>query len=229
MEQLLRHSPWYDSISDDARAQVRHDILEKYLNTSAALGHYGQIQHHWFGVLEGMLKLCANSSDGRTVTLGCQSAGSWFGEGTLLRGFPRLLDIIALRPSRVALLPLETFDWLRQTEPSFTEFLLRQVNERLHWHMGSFIAHRLLDSDRIVALSLVGLIHPLPHPSGEHALQISQEELANLATVSRQRCNAALAKLRDLGLVHLEYGVVIITDPKRLKAFAEYENDAFVR
>ncbi len=42
------------------------------------------------------------SGDGRSVTLGGLSAGSWFGEGTLLRGMPPTADVIALRPSRVA-------------------------------------------------------------------------------------------------------------------------------
>jgi CRP-like cAMP-binding protein len=221
VDELLEHSAWYRNIGPAARAQARRDIIERAIASGALLGHYGETQHYWFGVLEGMLKLSVNAPDGRTVTLGSQSVGSWFGEGTLLRGHPRQLDITALRRCRVALLPFETFDWLRRTEPTFVEFLLLQVNERLHGCMSSFIAHRLLDSDRLVARALVGLTHPLPHPSGERCLLISQEELANLATVSRQRCNAALAKLRALGLVQLEYSTVTVVDLPRLQAFAE--------
>ena len=57
---------------------------------------------HWYGAIEGLLKWTVPSGDGRSVTLGGLSAGSWFGEGTLLRGTPRTADVIALRPSRVA-------------------------------------------------------------------------------------------------------------------------------
>ena len=57
---------------------------------------------HWYGAIEGLLKWTVTSGDGRSVTLGGLSAGSWFGEGTLLRGTPRTADVIALRPSRVA-------------------------------------------------------------------------------------------------------------------------------
>jgi CRP/FNR family transcriptional regulator, cyclic AMP receptor protein len=70
-------------------------------------------------VLEGLLKWSINATDGRTVTLGGQSVGSWFGEGTLLRGQPRKADLVALRSSRVAMMPFETFDWLRRTQPAF--------------------------------------------------------------------------------------------------------------
>lgn len=127
--------------------------------------------------------------------------GSWFGEGTLLRGRPRRADLVALRHSRVATLSFETFDWLRRTEPGFNEFLLQQINERLHWFMGNFAAHRLLDTDKLVARALVGLVHPLLNPRGERHLTISQEELANLAAVFRQRCNQSLLALKRLGLV----------------------------
>lgn len=136
------------------------------------------MQHHWYGVLEGLLKWSINAPDGRTVTLGGQSVGSWLGEGTLLRGQPRKSDLVALRHSRVAMIPYEAFDWLRRSEPAFNEFLLQQINERLHWFMGNFAAYRLLDTDGLVARALVGLVHPLLNPRGERYLMISQEELA---------------------------------------------------
>jgi hypothetical protein len=65
----------------------------------------------------------------------------------------------------------------------FNEFLLRQINERLHWFLSNFAAHRLLDNYRLVARALVGLVHPMQNPQGELHLIISQEELANLSAV----------------------------------------------
>lgn len=217
IEDLLNHSPWFTALSEPARAQVRATIVERVLAAGELLGHDGERQHHWFGVAEGLLKWSINAADGRTVTLGGQSVGSWFGEGTLLRQQPRRSDLVALRPSRVALLPFETFDWLRRSEPSFNEFLLAQLNERLHWFMGDFAAHRLLDADRLVARALLGLVHPLLNPLGENHLQISQEELANLATVSRQRCNQSLLALARDGVLSLEYGAIRILDRAALQ------------
>jgi CRP-like cAMP-binding protein len=119
------------------------------------------------------------------------------------------------------LLPYETFDWLRRTEPAFSEFVLLQINERLHWFMGSCEAHRLLTTDQQVARALVGLVHPLLNPCGEWHLIISQEELANLATVSRQRCNQSLKTMQREGLVHLAYGCIIILNLNALQCFAD--------
>jgi CRP/FNR family cyclic AMP-dependent transcriptional regulator len=220
VDALLAGSPWYGRIGDAARRQVRTDIVERALGVGESLGYEGESQRHWYGVLEGLLKWSINSADGRTVTLGGQSVGSWFGEGTLLRGQPRRADLVALRHSRVAMLPFETFDWLRRTEAEFNEFLLQQINERLHWFMGNFAAHRLLDTDRLVARALLGLVHPLLNPLGVNHLQLSQEELANLATVSRQRCNQSLLALARDGVLSLEYGAIRILDRPALQTRA---------
>ena len=221
VDALLADSTWFRQINEAARQQVRADIVERSISAGESLDHQGESQRHWYGVLEGLLKWSINAHDGRTVTLGGQSAGSWFGEGTLLREQPRRADLVALRHSRVAMLPFETFDWLRRTEAEFNEFLLRQINERLHWFMGNFAAHRLLDTDRLVARALVGLVHPLLNPRGERYLTISQEELANLATLSRQRCNRSLMAMKREGLVQLAYGAIVVVDLDALQRRAE--------
>lgn len=218
---LLSGSSWFLKLSQAAQEQVRNDVSETDLVAGASLGHYGNMQHDWYGVLEGLLKWSIDGPDGRTVSLGGQSVGSWFGEGTLLRGVPRKANLIALRPTRIAQLPFETFDWLRQTEPSFNNFLLHQINERLHWFMGNYVAHRLGNADQLVARALVGLLHPLLNPQGQMKLLISQEELANLATVSRQRCNESLLALRKEGVISGEYGAVQILNFDALQRWME--------
>jgi CRP-like cAMP-binding protein len=177
-----------------------------------SLSHHGEQQHAWYGVLEGLVKWAITAPDGRTVSLGGQSVGSWFGEGTLIRNTPRQSDLVALRHSRVAQIPFDTFDWLRHHRPSFNDFLLMQVNERMHWFMGNYAAQGLLDTDSQVARALMGMVHPLLNPRGERHLQLSQEELANLAAVSRQSCNSALMRFKNAGLVRSAYGGIVVLD-----------------
>ncbi|ROT45782.1 Crp/Fnr family transcriptional regulator [Pusillimonas sp. NJUB218] len=217
-DELLAGADWYITLSDSAQTLVKRDLIERHVSSGDALGHQGEIQLHWFGVMDGLLKWSVSAIDGRSVTLGGQSVGSWFGEGTLVRGKPRQSDIIALRHSRVAMLPRTTFNWLRQNEPAFNEFLLRQINERMHWFMGSMAAHRLLDAEHLVVRALWGLVHPLLNPLGLRHLLISQEELANLAMVSRQRCNMTLVTLKREGLIELGYGAISIRDVDALAA-----------
>jgi CRP-like cAMP-binding protein len=219
--QLLELSGWFPHLAPEAQARVLEDMREEHVAAGAALCRRGDVPRHWYGTLEGLLKWSATSEDGRSVTFGGLSVGSWFGEGTLLRAVPRSADIIALRDSRVAVLPIDTFEWLHDTQMSFNHFLLAQINERLHWFMGNYAAHRLLDADSQVARALAGLFHPWLHPLGQKHLETSQEEIANLSGLSRQRCNAALNRLREAGLLRIEYGGITVVDVEGLRRFGE--------
>jgi CRP-like cAMP-binding protein len=219
--ELLERSVWFPALDGEGRSRVLEDMREEPVAAGAALCRRGDTPLHWYGTLEGLLKWSITSDDGRSVTFGGLSVGSWFGEGTLLRAAPRSADIIALRDSRVALLPLDTFEWLHQTQLSFNHFLLSQINERLHWFMGNYAAHRLLDADSQVARALAGLFHPWLHPGSDVHLQTSQEEIANLSGLSRQRCNAALNRLREAGLLRIEYGGITVVDLEGLRRFVE--------
>jgi len=218
---LLQNSAWFPLLDEIAQHRVAEDLREVDVAAGSALCHRGDLPLHWHGAIEGLLKWTVTSDNGRSVTLGGLSAGSWFGEGTLLRGAPRTADIIALRPSRVALLPLETFEWLHATQRAFDHYLLRQINERMHWFLGNFTAHHLLDTDSQVARALAGLFHPWLHPCTDPHLQVSQEEIANLSGVSRQRCNAALKVLQAQGILQIEYGGITVVDLAALRRKVE--------
>lgn len=214
---LLESSAWFPQLDGPAQQRVVEDLREAEVPQGGALCRRGDMPLHWYGAIEGLLKWTVTSDHGRSVTLGGLSAGSWFGEGTLLRGVPRTADIIALRPSRVALLPAETFEWLHATQRAFDHFLLRQINERMHWFLGNFTAHHLLDTDTQVARAVAGLFHPWLHPGSDLHLQVSQEEIANLSGVSRQRCNAALKLLEAEGVLQIEYGGITVVDLPALR------------
>ena len=91
----------------------------------------------------------------------------------------------------------------------------------MHWFLGNFTAHHLLDTDSQVARALAGLFHPFLYPGADTHLQISQEEVANLTGVSRQRCNAALKRLQEAAIVEIEYGGITVLDLPRLRKFAD--------
>nr|WP_235838029.1 Crp/Fnr family transcriptional regulator [Chitinasiproducens palmae] len=209
---LLEQSAWYAALSDAARQRVLAQMLEAEVPAGRALCQEGDLPRHWYGAISGLLKWSVARADGRSATLGGLSAGSWFGEGTLLQGVPRSANIVALRPSRVALMPEATFMWLREHERPFTEFLLRQINERMQWFLGNFAALLLLDPDSNVARALAGLFHPWLHPGSDPRLEVTQEEIAHLSGVSRQRCHAALHRLAKAGLIEVAYGGITVID-----------------
>lgn len=219
-DDLLARSPWYVALDAQARAWVSSRLAVSVVARGQLAAGRGEIPTCWFGVIDGLLKSAVFGVDGRPSTLGGLLPGCWFGEGALLRGKPRHADFIALRESRLAVLRLDDFAHLMQTQPAYKDFILAQVNERLHFFMEHVGDARHLRVDAQVAHALCGLLHPLNNPWGLRHLRISQDELAAIAGVSRQRCNEALSRMRAQGWLTIGYGSLTLLAPEALERAA---------
>ncbi len=173
---------------------------------------------YWFGVVEGLLKMSSDSAQGATMTFAGLPPGGWFGEGTVLKREPYRYNIQALRKTVVAGLPVDTFHWLLDHSIGFNRFVMNQLNERL----GTFIAAREIDRmgnpDVRVARSLAALFNPVLYPGVGEILRITQQELAYLVGLSRQRVNEALAALESQGTIRIEYGGLRVLDLAALRS-----------
>ena len=173
---------------------------------------------YWFGVVEGLLKMSSDNAQGQTMTFTGVPPGGWFGEGTALKREAYRYNIQALRKSVVAGLPVDTFHWLLDHSIGFNRFVMNQLNERL----GQFIAAREIDRmnnpDVRVARSLAALFNPVLYPGVGEVLRITQQELAYLVGLSRQRVNEALAALEAQGAIRVEYGGLRILDLQALRS-----------
>ena len=178
----------------------------------------GKAPTYWFGVVQGLLKMSADNAQGDSFTYAGLSAGGWFGEGTVIKREPYRYNVQALRPSVVAGLPIDSFHRLLEQSIGFNRFVMNQLNERL----GQFIAAREIDRmtnpDIRVARSLAALFNPVLFPGVGEVLQITQQELAYLVGLSRQRVNVALQRLVTQGWIKLAYGGVRVLNLNALRS-----------
>lgn len=219
LETLLQRSVWAQGLTPAQRARVTAEIQVRPVENGGYVCRKGDPSHAWFGVIEGLVKIATASASGKSVTFTGVPAGAWFGEGSLLKREIRKYDVLALRDSVVAHMPIATFDWLLDTSIPFNRFLTLQLNERLGQFIAAVEHERLLDTDARVARSLSSMFNPDLYPSDDTTIQISQEELSYLAGVSRQRVNLALKVLEQAGLVKVDYGVLTILDLEGLREF----------
>ena len=202
----LRGIPWLALLRPDERERALADLLVGDAEAGDYVCRVGKPVTYWFGVVQGLLKMSADSAQGMTMTFAGMPPGGWFGEGTVLKREPYRYNIEALRKSVVAGLPVESFHWLLDHSIGFNRFVMNQLNERL----GQFIAAREIDRlnnpDLRVARSLAALFNPVLYPGVGEILRITQQELAYLVGLSRQRVNEALRSLEAQGLIRVEYG-----------------------
>jgi CRP/FNR family transcriptional regulator, cyclic AMP receptor protein len=181
---------------------------------------------YWFGLIDGLLKMSNETADGRSITLIGVPPGGWFGEGTVLKQENYRYNIQALRPSVVAGIPVETFHWLLDQSIAFNRFVMNQLNERVAQFIAARESDRMTSPEARVAAGLAALFNPVLYPGASNILRITQQELANLVGLSRQRVNQALRELEQRELVRIEYGGLRVKDLHALRQAAFFSPPA---
>jgi CRP-like cAMP-binding protein len=214
----LRGIPWLQVLDPDEYSRAAGAVIVGDAMPGDYVCRVGRQVTYWFGVIEGLLKMSSDNEQGQTTTFSGLPPGGWFGEGTVLKRETYRYNIQALRRSVVGGLPAEEFHWLLDHSIGFNRFIMNQLNERL----GQFIAAREIDRlnnpDLRVARSLAALFNPVLFPGVGDVLRITQQELAYLVGLSRQRVNEALAVLEAQRTIRVEYGGVRILDLQALRS-----------
>jgi CRP-like cAMP-binding protein len=216
---FARESPWAHSLTPPQMQLVETTLLERRVPAGGYVCRKGEAVEHWVGIVDGLVKMSSLSPTGKVTTLTGLPEGAWFGEGSLLKDEPRRYDVIALRESRVALMPRATFVALLDGSIAFNRFLLIQLNERLGQFIGQVEYDRLLSVEARVARCLAAMFNPHLYPATRREVQISQEEIGYLSDLSRQRVNQALKALEQAGLLRVEYGRIVVLDLPGLRNF----------
>jgi len=218
-QDIVAEAIWAGELTPDELDRARRGLVEKSFGKGAYICHRGDRLPYWTGVISGIAKISAISREGKAMTFAGTAAGSWFGEGSVLKDEPRRYDIVALRATRLAMMPRATFMWLFENSVGFNRFLVRQLNER----MGQFIAtieyDRILTPKERVARNLSWFFNPVLYPGVRSEIEISQEELALLAGLSRQSVNKSLRSLEEEGLIRVEHERIVALDPAALMTY----------
>lgn len=217
--QELEGVPWLSHLKPDEAERVVSELRITEAQAGELIFRIGRPATYWFGVVDGLLKMTTDTAQGQTMTYSGLSPGGWFGEGTALKRESYRYNVQALRQSLVAGLPVDTFHWLLDHSIGFNRFVMNQLNERLAQFIGAREADRSRSPETRVALNLAALVNPVLFPGVGDLLRITQQELAYLVGLSRQRVNEALRSLSAQGVIAVEYGGLRIIDLPALRGW----------
>jgi len=226
VDRMLGVVPWYNGLPDAEREEIRGSLRLVTLRKGEYLFRVGERSPGWYGVVDGLVKWSSRGADGKTLSLAGFSTGSWFGEATMIRRAHFGYEVVALRPSRVVILPRDTCERLWNHNIEFTKALMEHLAQRVDWLMASYTGNVLLDVDTMVARAVAAQLAAESHSGTDGRLKISQEEIASLCGVSRQRCNAALTRLARAGVLQTRYGGLTILDRDGLHRHAKMDSES---
>jgi CRP/FNR family transcriptional regulator, cyclic AMP receptor protein len=219
-EDELARVPWLAALDPEEHERAVADLRVARVESGELLCRFGRPATFWFGVIDGLLKMSGDTESGASITYTGVPPGGWFGEGTCIKRERYRYNIQALRKSTVAGLEVDTFHWLLERSLPFNRFITQQLNERLGQFIGAREIDRMPNPDGRVARSLASLFHPVLYPGVGGLLRITQQELAYLVGLSRQRVNEALQALQAAQLIAIEYGGLRVLNLERLRAYS---------
>jgi CRP-like cAMP-binding protein len=215
--------PWLARLTPEERAHAVAELQVGQAEPGELICRMGRPVTYWFGLIEGLTKMSGeiNGADttSQPLTFVGMPSGGWFGEGTAMKREPYRYNVQALRKSLVAGLPVDAFHRLLDQSIGFNRFIMNQLNERLAQFIAAREIDHLTNPDARVARHLAALFNPVLYPGGGDLLRITQQELAYLVGLSRQRVNVALATLEQAGLIRIGYGDLRVLNLEGLRTY----------
>jgi CRP/FNR family cyclic AMP-dependent transcriptional regulator len=221
LKAMIANSSWASGLTPEQLLRVQTETISRRVPKGGFICRKGENVDYWLGLVDGLGKMTNTSPSGKVTTFTGVTSGSWFGEGSLLKIEPRRYDAMALRDCELACMPRATFMWLLDNSIPFNRFLLLQLNERLGQFIGMVEYDRLLGPDGRVAHCLASLYNAMLSPGMQPLLGISQEEVAQLSGLSRQRANQSLKLLEAAALLRVGYGGITILNLDGLRQFED--------
>jgi CRP/FNR family transcriptional regulator, cyclic AMP receptor protein len=172
-------------------------------------------------MIKGSVAVSMTYGEAGPIMLHVAQPASWFGEAAVITGLPRRIGLDAKRATKMLYLPLPSIHKIVADNPANWQFfaLLAVINVELALAGGADLLIRDHAKRFVAVLLRVGNCR-LASPAGGQPVTIeaSQENLAEMANLSRNAAAAILRKLETERLVKRSYGHLQLLEPAKLRA-----------
>jgi CRP/FNR family transcriptional regulator, cyclic AMP receptor protein len=169
------------------------------------------------GVVTGRVRISTSRAGGKEAVLNIIEPGETFGEIALLDGMPRTATATAMEPTELSVIKRDHFLALLRDEPILAMHLIELLCKRMRRTAQLMEDSALLSMPARVAKQLLTLAALSGSTTSAGVkLTLSQEELAQFLSVSRQLVNQYLQALKRQGWILLGRGSITIVNARRL-------------
>ncbi|VVN84152.1 Crp/Fnr family transcriptional regulator [Pseudomonas fluorescens] len=175
-----------------------------------------------YAVLEGAVRIGAVSEQGKEALLSVVEPPHWFGEISLFDGRPRTHDACGVGRCILLQVPQTALLELLGEHPHYWRHLALLMSHKLRLTFISLEQLSLMPAAARVAHRLLMIAEGYGQTeSSRRLLQLPQEQLALMLSLSRQTTNQILKDLQNQGIVQLNYGEIEVLDLERLRGAAQ--------
>ena len=168
-------------------------------------------------VARGKVKTFRSNDDGKELVTGLYNEGDFFGFISLLDGSVYKETAEALEEAEVAVIPREEFEQLinnnRTVMMQFIRLLANNVSVREEQLLS--LAYNSLRKK--VADALMAIYNKYSNGSRNFEIDMSRENLANLAGAAKESVIRTLGDFKDEKLIDIRHGSIVILDETKLQ------------
>ncbi len=178
-----------------------------------------------FGLVDGELSVMISPEESAPILVHVATPGWWIGEAALMTDTPRRVTMTARRPSTLLALSPTAVRQLAGEDPETWRRLACITVGHLD-HALSVIATLTATDPRIrVAVALRRAVRLTGGAPTAAIIHVSQDELGELARLTRNALRPVLVELEGLGLIRRGYRRIEIPDTAALARFARGLSD----
>jgi CRP-like cAMP-binding protein len=218
---LLQSTVLFADLPESDLAELAQAAHILHLDADQVLFIKGDPGHQLFIVARGVIRISSNSIDGKETTLNLLRDGQMFGEVALLDGQHRTANATAHETSDLLVLERRDLMSFLDRNPEAMRRMLVAVCSRLRWISEALEDAHFLDLPRRLAkrILLLTRLFGHTHSSGgiRIALQLSQQDLAELLVVTRESVNRQLRQWEAEGLMTLKGGYLVVANIAELE------------
>ena len=220
---------WFSSLSPS----LKHDILRcafvKRYPDGALISARGDTPDQWVACAQGAVRGSSTTLTGKQVTLTYVEPGVWFGDVAMFDGDRRTHDTYAHGATTILCVTRSDFQKILLQHTELYEALMRLQARRIRLLFGQVEDLNTLPLRARLAKQLLHLARSYGVPNTpvddeqRIALQLAQEELAQLLGASRQRVNQELKSLEREGVIRVESTGLVVCEREALLRIGEGE------
>ena len=220
---------WFSSLSPS----LKHDILRcafvKRYPDGALISARGDTPDLGVACAKGAVRVSSTTLTGKQVTLTYVEPGVWFGDVAMFDGDRRTHDTYAHGATTILCVTRSDFQKILLQHTELYEALMRLQARRIRLLFGQVEDLNTLPLRARLAKQLLHLARSYGVPNTpvddeqRIALQLAQEELAQLLGASRQRVNQELKTLEREGVIRVESTGLVVCEREALLRIGEGE------
>ncbi len=219
---LLKKNIWFDSIPESFQEFILATGKLIYLEKNEVLFYKKNNSDGIYIIIEGTISLTYLYPEGKESIFQIIEPLVWFGEISLIDKQPRSYNAICINKSIVLHIPESLLIEKLNINPSYWYYIALLISQKIRYLSLIITANQTHNIPLILAQRLILILNGYGNYkyNFKNNVKISQEQLANMLSISRQKINSELNKLEKEGIIKIGFRQINILKLEELKAKA---------